>query len=159
MTATIVGRFTFQRESLKDVRAEVEPLLKLHFAEIAHFRDIPLDVDWATYGDLERTGSLLIFTVRDGGALCGYCAVVVKFNLHYAASCQAVQDVVYLVPSLRKQMIGARFLEWVDEQLRAEKVQVVYHHVKHTHDFGPTLKRLGYESIETVWGKRLDRVP
>lgn len=159
VTALIVGRCTFRRESIEDVRGEIEPLLKAHYDEIAHYPDIALDVDWATYRELEKNGALLIFTLRDGGLLRGYAVFVVKFNLHYRTSRQAVQDVLYLDPDLRKQMLGARFIQWCDEQLTAEGVQVVYQHVKHAHDFGRTLQRLGYESIETVWGKRLDRVP
>ncbi len=56
-------------------------------------------------------------------------------------------------------MLGARFIQWCDEQLTAEAVQVVYQHVKLAYDFGSLLTRLGYEPIETVWGRRLDRVP
>jgi hypothetical protein len=36
-------------------------------------------------------------------------------------------------------------------------VQVIYHHVKCAIDFGPLLKVLGYEQVETVWAKRPGR--
>ena len=35
-------------------------------------------------------------------------------------------------------------------------LQVVSQHVKLAHDFGPLLKRLGYEHVEHVWQRRLD---
>jgi lysylphosphatidylglycerol synthetase-like protein (DUF2156 family) len=58
---------------------------------------------------------------------------------------------------LRGHALGAAFIDWCDQQLRAEGVQVVSHHVKLAHDFGPTLARLGYEHVEAMWQRRLDR--
>ncbi len=88
MSATIVGRFVFQREALEDCRAEAEPLVKMHYDEIAHYQDIPFDIDWAQYANVERAGALRIFTLRDEGALRGYAAFHVRRNMHYQSSLQ-----------------------------------------------------------------------
>lgn len=156
-TTPVTPTVTFQRQTIADCYRELRPLLEAHWKEVAHYPDITLNVDWEAYIRMEQAGALRIYVLRDYGTLRGYAVFMVRENVHYVGSLQAVQDVVYLEPELRKQMIGARFLEWCDEQLAKEHVQVVYHHVKRTHDFGPTLQRLGYENIESVWGRRLDK--
>lgn len=156
-TTPVTITMVFQPEALEDCREDLLPLLEAHWREVAHFPDIPLDVDWEAYARAERAGALRIYTLRDFGALRGYAVYFVNNSMHYRGSFQAVQDVIYLVPELRGQIIGARFLQWCDERLAAIGVQCVYHHVKLAHDFGGTLKRLGYEQIESVWARRLDR--
>ena len=148
----------FQTETLDAVRGEVLPLLQAHFEEIAHFQDIPLDPEWEVYDALEMNGALRIYTVRDNDAtLVGYAVFFVRRSPHYRGSLQAVQDILFLVPALRGQMLGARFVRWCDDQLRVEGVQVVRHHVKAAHDFGPLLERLGYELEDRIYVRRLDR--
>lgn len=88
-------------------------------------------------------------------SLAGYAIFFVRPNPHYSGSVQAVQDVVFLNPSIRGGN-GYRFIAWCDEQLRAEGVQAVYHHVKVSHDFGPMLQRQGYELVDLIYAKRLD---
>ena len=61
------------------------------------------------------------------------------------------------MPEYRDQGTGAGLIAFADMSLAAAGASVVYHHVKRAHDFGPLLRRLGYEEIESVWGRRLDR--
>lgn len=152
-------RFTFARERLTPhLQQELMPLLLDHWEEIAHYGDIPLCVNWDRYFFLEREGVLRLYTVRDGaGVLFGYSAFMVTFNLHYVESKQASQDVLYLDEAARGRMVGARFISWCDDELRREGVQVVFQHVKDAHNFGPLLERLGYERIEAIYGRRLDK--
>lgn len=148
---------TFQREWLTpELADELEPLLRQHKHEIAHYPDIPLDVDWMTYAALQTTGKLALFTVRRDAQLLGYACFVVAHHLHYNTSLQAQQDVLWLHPALRGRFQGPKFLKWCDTQLLVLGVQVVYHHVKAAHDFSPILLRLGYMHIDTIYGRRLD---
>lgn len=104
------------------------------------------------YEALERPECLRLFTARVDGGLVGYCAYFVKRNMHYKSSLQALQD--------RQVMIGehsdalAGLLTFAEQQLRAEGVQVIYQSQR---DSGPLLKGLGYELVETIWAKGLDR--
>ena len=149
---------TFQQERAQDCFAEGKPLLEKHWAEIAHYKDISLDPEWQTYTSLEDAGFLRAYTLRDRGELKGYAVFLVKTNAHYRTSLQAHQDILYVDPEYRQAMLGARFLVWCDDQLRKEGVQVVHHHVKvNILDYGPLLKRLGYEYVDAIWAKRLDR--
>lgn len=170
----------FARETLTEhLIAEMLPLLSAHWREVAQFQDIPLDVDIATYLNAEASGLARCYTVRTAqetklydvplginevsnsmwrvaGALVGYAVFFVRPNPHYRASVQAVQDVLYLDPSMRGGK-GGEFIGWCDEQLKAEGVQVAYQHAKLAHpQLGIVLSRLGYEPVETIYAKRLD---
>lgn len=151
----VAARVEFARESLTDALwAEAMPLLVAHKDEIAHYADIPLEPDVAMYAAVDAAGALRCFTARRHGALVGYCLFFVRPNPHYASSLQAVQDVLYLDPS-RRGMTGYRFIRWCDEQLAAEGVQVVYHHLKAKHDHAALMHALGYEVVDYIYAKRL----
>jgi len=146
----------FTRESIAACMVEAKALVEQHYHEIAHYPDIPLDPDWDTYLKAEHAGAVRAYFVRDDGTLRGYAIFFVRPNMHYKTSLQANQDILYIDRSLRGTT-PLRFIKWCDAQLKAEGCQVVYHHVKVAHDFGPILKRMGYEAIDTIWGKRLDK--
>jgi GNAT superfamily N-acetyltransferase len=147
---------SYQRESAATVVQEIVPLLYLHWQEIAHYKDIPLDPDTDAYLALDGAGALRVYTARADGQLIGYCIYFVRPNIHYRTSLQAVQDVLFLLPEHRKGRVGFGLIHFADEQLRAEGVQAAYQHVKKSHDFGPLLERMGYEHVDTIYGRRLD---
>lgn len=149
---------TFQREFMSDELVdEIFPLLEQHWREIAHFQDIPLKPDWESYGKLESAGLLRVFTARDTEQkLIGYAAFFVRPAMHYMSSLQAMQDVIYVDPARRAGGLGARLIIWCDEQLKAEGVQAVYHHVKAAHNFGPLLENMGYQLVDLIYTRRLD---
>ena len=53
-------------------------------------------------------------------------------------------------------IIGAQFIKYCDEQCKSEDIQVIYHHIKAAHDFGPLLINSGYELVDLIYAKRLD---
>lgn len=183
-----MSSMTFAREPFTaQLLGEMLPLLEKHWAEVAHYPDIPLEVDASAYHAAESNGMLRIYTVRDGEAhhcarcdrpevcdviragtgpcgensgqrpLVGYAAYFVRANPHYRSSVQASQDVIYVSPAARGST-GARLIRFADEQLASEGVQAVYHHVKTAHNWGRLLERMGYEAVDVIYAKRLDRV-
>lgn len=147
---------TYQSEPLDQFIPDALPLMKNHYAEVAHYQDIPFNPDWETYRVLEQSGTFRVFTARDeDDRLIGYACFFIHPNIHYKTSKQAVQDVLYIDPGSRG--FGRHFIDWCDSQLRGEGVQTVYHHVKYANDYGSALVKLGYEKIEAVYGRRLDR--
>ncbi len=155
---------TFGRERVQDLWDEVQPLLLAHWREIAQHQDIPLDPDRDLYAKMEDLGCLRCFVAREidadnkPGRIIGYSAFVVRPALHYRGSIQAQQDVVFLLPDYRRSRIGVQLIAFADEQLRLEGVQVVHQHQKNAHPaLGAVLSRMGYEAVETIWSKRLDR--
>ncbi len=145
-----------QRESAHDVWDEIQPLLTKHWREIAHYEDIELDPKREVYLHLEDRGVLRVFTMRHGERLVGYAVFIADMHLHYASSYQATQDVLFLLPEYRSVGNGTQLIAFCDAELAAEGVQAVYQHVKRAHDFGPLLRHLGYEPIETLYARRLD---
>ena len=145
----------FARETLASCLEEAKPLLLEHWKEIAQYDDISLDPDYERYYTLEQNGLLRVFTARsEEGNIIGYAVFFVNTNAHYKQSLQASQDIIFIHPNHRGT--GGRFILWCDEQLRSEGVQVVFHHLKAAHNFGPMLERFGYELIDLIYGKRLD---
>jgi GNAT superfamily N-acetyltransferase len=150
---------SIQREDLHPFWEDAQPLFAAHWREIAHYLDIPLEPDTEVYERAQAMGMLRIYTVRGtGGDLYGYAMFFVRRNAHYASSLQAVQDVVFIHPEFRLGTLGMRLLKFAEDDLRASGVQVVYHHQKLAHPaLGRILERQGYEAVETIWAKRLDR--
>lgn len=146
---------TFHREiASAALFSEMLPLLQLHQEELAHYKDIELEPNFAQYEALENAGVLKVFTVRDEKwALIGYCVYFVSRHLHYTSTLQASQDLIFIHPD--KRGFGSKFIKWIDEQLRADGVQVVYQHIKAKKNFGPMLERQGYELCDLVYTKRI----
>lgn len=147
---------TFQREKADTLIEEIKPLLDLHWNEISHYPDIPLDPDYEKYIEIEKTGTLRCFTVRLDNKLIGYVIYFVCENLHYKSSLQAVQDILFIQPDQRGILLGMKLLKFANDELRNEGVQVDYQHIKAKHNFGPMLERLGYELVDLIYAKRLD---
>lgn len=144
----------YQREAVADILDEMKPLLELHWREIAHYQDIPLDPDYEFYA---TSPYVRMFTARDLGRLVGYGLFHVSLNKHYMGSRQAVQDILFVHPEYRGGLTGSKLIRFCDEQLRAEGCQVVYQHLKAAHNFGPLLERHGYELMDLIYAKRLDK--
>jgi hypothetical protein len=147
----------FQKESFtEELFEEAYPLLFQHWREIAHYQDIPLDPNLEGYMAANEAGGLRVYTARDNeGVLVGYAVFIVRRNLHYSSSLQAIQDILYIAPTRRG--LGGYFIHWCDDRLKEEGVQVVYHHVKEAHNFGALMERLGYELVDHIYARRLDQ--
>lgn len=150
-----LDKIVFAVEPLEKVQEQIFPLLQMHYKEISAFQDIPLDPDWDRYKKMEELGILVIFTAREEGELIGYNVFFVNTNGHYKGSLQANQDVVFINP--KKRGFGKLFLNWCDEQLKTLGVQVCYHHIKAKHNFGAMLESLGYELVDLIYARRLDK--
>ena len=158
MADTIHGAtLRFSRETLSTIRSgQLEELLERHYREIAHFKDIALDIAWDVYEMAEAQGKLRCFSARFGGDLVGYLAHIVNWNPHYRSSLQAIQDVIFIAPERRGLFAGSRLIAYADACLAEEGVQAVYHHAKAAFPMDSILKRNGYELVDTLWAKRLD---
>ncbi len=151
----LIPEIRYARESMAAVLAEIKPLLWEHWAEVAHYPDIPLDPDWPQYERCETSGTLRIYTARACFALIGYCIYVVGPGLHYKSRTYANQDILFLSSAYRRGRICRDLVQFTESELKAEGVDVVLQHVKYAHDWGPVLKRLGYDPIDAIYGKRL----
>ncbi len=146
----------FQQETLACAWPDAEELLRLHYDELTFGKErIRLAPDEGRYEALERDGGLIIFTARDDGKLVGYALFFLVHHLHYRHNLYAMNDVFYVDPARRSDpWLGFRFLKFVDTQLSTDPdIDAIKWHVKLRREFGPMLKRLGYEPEEVVWSK------
>lgn len=148
----------FDRETVDNVIGDIQPLLRKHWREIAHYPDIELDPDYPRYLAMEAAGVLRIYTARSSGRLVGYGIFSICPALHYKQSVQAVCDILFIDPEHRRGLgIAGALLSHCDSQLAAEGVQVVFQRTKARHSFGNLLEALGYELVDLVHARRLDR--
>ena len=149
---------TFQQERVSDLWDEVMPLLIRHKDEVCHYKDFVLNPDVESYEAIERAGGMRCYTARLNGDLIGYCALFVKHNLHYRDSVQALQDVLFILPEHRGSRAGLKLIRFCEERLRSEGVQVIMQHLKlATPKTVELFGKMGYEEIDVIMGKRLDR--
>jgi GNAT superfamily N-acetyltransferase len=146
----------FQREKLRDVKDEVEPLLMRHWHEIALNKDtVPLDPDWDGYFAAEDAGIICAITARDEGTLVGYMNFVLSRNLHYRSLFVADGDIFWLAPEYRKGMTGLRMIRFAEDLLKTLGVNKIVNKVKLHFDIGVLFERLGYAPIERIYAKKL----
>lgn len=147
----------FAEEDFRIIIDEMMPLLEAHYLEIAYYQDIKLSVDRVKYSFLTEKGNYALFTARDPKTkeLVGYQGFIIGMNIHYKDSVQATEDVLFV--SKERRGFGRKFIRWADDRLREKRVQAVFRHVKRAHNHGPLLERDGYENIDLIFGKRLDK--
>lgn len=146
----------FARERLQDVSSEIAPLLDKHWEEIAVNKDkIKLCPDWGRYRELDESGNIAIYTVRDDGKLVGYFVLFVMRNIHYSEHLFAVNDIIFIDPDYRRGMTAIKFLKWCEKDLANSGVSVVVVNSKEHQPFGKVLERIGYNFTERVYTKAL----
>jgi len=157
MNASLKPVAVFARETCDSVVDEIQALIELHYAEVAHHPEIPPGMDEAKYRQAEKLGILRIYTVRVAERLVGYEIFTVGQSWHYKTSFQARMDTVFIHPDYRQGLTGYRFLKWVVTELEREGVEVSYQHDKILDgrlDLGPLFRRLGYQEIYRVYWRR-----
>ena len=144
----------YQQEFLSQVQSDIEPLLEIHWKEIALNQDkIKLNPDWDAYHNLELTGNLKIFTARSGEELVGYFVVMLNNNIHYKDHVFASNDVIYLHKDYRKGFAGIRLIKFAEKCLKEDGVSVLLINTKSHKPFDKVLERLKFKPIERVFSK------
>lgn len=144
----------FQLEKLSDIRKEVQPLLELHWEQIALNQDkIKLNPDWRTAEQLCNNGALKIFTARHEGKLVGYFALVVSTSLHYADHKFATCDVIFVHPDYRKGMTGYKLIKTAENYLKSAGVSLININTKVHTPFDSLMEKMGYNLIERLYSK------
>ena len=145
---------TYQKELLEDIKEELYPLLFEHYEEIAAYKDkIELAPDWEKYFNLEGSGILKIYTMRDSGKLVGYYICLVLPNLHYSKDLYSVNDIVLIQPEYRNQKNGINLFMYVENQMRMLGVSVMTMHMKTKLPFDALCEGLGWDYMERQYTK------
>lgn len=161
---TTATRLKYAAEPFAGVIEEAKPLLAEHWKEIAVYKDIPLDPDYAFYAKLSEIGALVVYTVRDEapakedglGILIGYSVFVLRPHAHYRAHRWALNDLVWLHPGYRQLNVGRGLVKYWDADLKDRGVNVVHVNAKVQHPaLAFLLKEEGYDVVEAGYEKRL----
>lgn len=147
---------SFQPEQFALIYEEILPLFERHYREVSANQDIPLEVAREQYIKLDEQNFYHMFTARNAfGKLIGYAGFFIRHNLHYMSSLQAVQDIIFIDKEHRG--FGRNLIAYADQQLKELGVQVVYQHVKCSHNWSHILVEQGYKHVEQLFSKRLDK--
>jgi hypothetical protein len=137
---------------------ELQALARDNWLETDWEHKHQVDLDRPTYDAAQAAGRYASITARCDGVLIGYAGFWVSHNAHCRTRLDALQDVVYLAPEYRQgSHIGAELLRYSEGLLAAMGCHVVIHAVRPVRDFGTVLHRMGYQPIETLWGKSLNQ--
>ena len=151
-----MGVVLFQREPIGTLWPELLPLAKAHWREVRWDPDSEADLDQAKLSGADDAGVYRIFTARQDGEMVGYAAFWIAHHAQNAGSLEASADAIYLRPDRRIGRAGIELIKFADRALAAMGVRKVYHAVRHrARDFGPVLERLGYQSTETIYARKL----
>ena len=145
----------FQREKFSHFCDEALTLFEDHHKEVGDIfpGDVEFDPNIEAFLKLDDHDLLRVYTVREDGVLLGYCIHHVSNHLHFRNSLQSIQDAIYIAKNHRG--IGKKFISWIDDQLKSEGVEAVYHSVSLNYDYSKALVGLGYEKIESTYFRRL----
>ena len=145
---------SLQVEPWAPFRAESESLLPRHWQEVALDQDrVELAPNWARYADLDAVGALSLVTMRNNGALCGYCIMIVAPGLHAMTTLEARMDVFWVAPEVRGRMGGVRLFKAVERELKRRGVKRIFAGSKLHRDSGALFIRLGFMPIERWFEK------
>jgi GNAT superfamily N-acetyltransferase len=144
-------------EPFHKIAKDLPPLFERHWRELALNQDkIPLDPDFDRYYDLSVTGNLLVTTARADGVLVGYIFNIVGPHLHYRSTLHCEIEAFWLDPAYRGGWFPVRWFRSNEKMLKARGVKVIHVGLKNhfmAGRVGSLFRRMGYKSIETLYGK------
>lgn len=147
-------------ENIDSVRSEIQTLLEMHWREIAVWQDIPLAPNWEMYYILEKSGNLVVYTVRDdnnSNKLVGYAVFFLRGHIHYKDHIWGLNDIVWVHPDYRDGRIGRKLVDFWEKDLQSRGVHVAHVNVKVAHPaLGLVLKWSKYKMVESGFEKRLN---
>jgi GNAT superfamily N-acetyltransferase len=143
---------TFQPEPFPQFLQEVQPLLPLHWEELALNKDkVPLAPQFDVYLERAARGEVLLVTARSEGRLIGYFIGFVAPGLHYKTCLTLTLDIFYIHPDYRRGSAGIRLFKAVEQEARRRGVQRMFVGSKLHKDASILFERLGYTEVERYY--------
>ncbi len=146
---------TYQRESVRDLWAEIMPLLERHREEVGFDKRQSLNVDKGFYEALEDREMYRAITARSDGRLIGYAGYFIVTHPHYQHLTLAESDVFYIAPEERRGRVGIELFRKAELLLKVKGAQFVVNKCKAAHDLSHLFERLGYEKMEISFIREL----
>ena len=116
---TYPSGISYNVEKLGNVLQELLPFVPLHWGELGLTKeDVPVDMDWDRYLELEKDNKLHLVTVRHNGHVIGYQFTFVGGHFHYKSTIHGMVDLYYILPQFRKGMVGVKMFNFAEEELK-----------------------------------------
>ena len=137
--------------------SELQPLLPLHYAELALNQEkVPLSPQYGIYFERERRGELLYVTMREAGELIGYFIGFIAPGLHYSTCLTCTLDIFFIHPDKRGQALpGVRLFRFVEKELKRRGVQRWFVGSKVKADASSLFEFLDFDKVEVYYSKWL----
>lgn len=148
---------TYQVERWNDIAEQFEPFIEPHWRELGlDHQDVPVDLYWEKYAELDNLGVLHVVTVRDDGVMIGYHISLVMVMLHYKSTLHAVVDLYYLKPEYRQSKIGLEMFRFAEESFKKLGVVKIINGTKLHLNHEKLFLGLGFKPTETIYTKILE---
>jgi GNAT superfamily N-acetyltransferase len=145
-----------QVEPYQDTLGELLPLYAGHWREVALDQDRPeaaLQPRFDVYLARDAAGELVLVTLRDAGAVCGYFLCFVAPGLHYGGCLTAQMDIIYVHPNVRGRLGGLRLIRAMKRELtrRGVKRWFVGEKIGRSSGLGRIYELTGFRPVETFY--------
>lgn len=147
---------TAQVENFTQALEELQPLLPLHYEELALNKDqVPLDPQYGIYLERDARGEVCFVTLRDAGELIGYFIGFIAPGLHYQTCLTCTMDIFYLRQDKRGKRGGVKLFRAVEAELKRRGVQRWFVGSKCHKDASRLFEYLDFERVEVYYSKML----
>ena len=145
---------TAQVEDWKSFIQEAQPLLPLHWEELALNKDkVPLDPQYDVYDARDASGQVLVITLRDTGRLVGYFIGFIAPGLHYKTCLTLTMDIFWTHPDIRGGFAGVKLFRQVEKEAKRRGVDRIFYGSKMHKDASRLFEFLGFDPVETYYSK------
>lgn len=149
-------KVVFAVEPLAKAFAEASELLRMHWHEVAPYKEINrLNPDMDNYLGMENAGRLCLITARSNGELVGYIMLLIYPHPHYKHVINATDDLHFLHMDYRNGFTFMRMLAFAEQEMANRGVQIMALRTKVDRDHGALFVRLGYKAQDVTYTKRL----
>ena len=148
---------SFKVEPFSEFFSEAIELLKLHWEEVAPYKDIfTINPELTRYHFLEENGNLCVVAARDEGKLIGYIVMIIAPHHHYQHILAANDDLHFIHKDYRRGGLGSQMFKFVEEEMKKLGVKFIAMRTKVSHDHGKLFTHLGYEAMDVIYTKKLE---
>jgi len=146
--------YSYQVESFEQCIPEFQRFVPLHWAELGLTREeVPVDMDWQRYVQMERDNKLHTVTVRHDGKLVGYHVTFVGGHFHYKSTLHGMVDLYFVEQEHRRGWAGIKLLKFAEKTLKDRGVVKIITGTKCHKDNSVLHERLGYTHSDETYMK------
>jgi ribosomal protein S18 acetylase RimI-like enzyme len=149
--------YEFKEVVVTEYWEESQALTKLNYDEVEE-SSLPLVLNKEVYVELCNSDLLHTFVVLKDKELIGYTVFLTTPSLHHMSTSVATCDVIFVKKEHRRGAFIARdLIRFAETELQYKGVEWVFLNVKTKLDFSKLLERVGYNHVEKVYSKHLEK--